>query len=79
MIYSTPEERIGGTRGEYDAVNDTITFTGDVVLARGDDGVARGAKVVYEVGKGRATITAGNSGQVLSIFNQVDKKNEKKN
>lgn len=72
VLYTTPEERIRGNRGEYDYRNDTITITGDVILSRGQDVVAKGPKVVYDIANGRATITSDGSGSVLSIFEPVD-------
>ncbi len=75
VLYTTSEERIRGDRGEYDYRTDTITITGDVILSRGRDVVARGPKVVYDIANGRATITSEGTGSVLSIFEPVDSDN----
>lgn len=72
VLYTTAEERIRGDRGVYDYRNDTITITGDVVLSRGQDVVAKGPKVIYDIANGRATITSEGAGSVLSIFEPVD-------
>lgn len=68
VIYATPNEKIRGDHAEYDYGADTITITGDVIMARGDEGVVRGTKVVYQVGKGLVTITSDDK-RVFSIFN----------
>ena len=72
VIYTTAEERIRGDRSEYDYRTDTITITGNVILSRGTDVVARGPKAVYDVANGRATITSEGSGSVAAIFEPVD-------
>lgn len=72
VIYTTAEERIRGDRSEYDYLTDTITITGNVILSRGQDVVARGPKVVYDVANGRATITSEGSGSVAAMFVPVD-------
>ncbi len=77
VIYTTPEERIRGDRSEYDYRTDTITITGNVILSRGQDVVAKGPKVVYDVANGRATITSEGTGSVLSIFEPVDSDNNR--
>jgi lipopolysaccharide export system protein LptA len=66
VLFTTPKEKIRGTRAEYDYVNEVITITGDVVLSNGE-GVAKGTKLIYSVSDGRATITAGDQ-PVVSIF-----------
>ncbi len=72
VIYTTAEERIRGDRSEYDYRTDTITITGNVILSRGQDVVARGPRVVYDVANGRATITSEGNGSVAAIFEPVD-------
>jgi lipopolysaccharide export system protein LptA len=75
VYYTTPRERIRGDRAEYDYRNDTITVTGDVIMSRGTDGVIRGTRLVYSVGEGKATITAG-ARPVQSIFTPSDENAE---
>jgi lipopolysaccharide export system protein LptA len=67
VFYTTPEEKIRGDRAEYDYRSDTITITGDVIMSRGDEGVIRGTRLIYDVAAGRATVTAGGT-KVQSIF-----------
>lgn len=72
VVYTAPDATIRGDRGEYDYPSDTITLTGDVISKRGDEGVIHGNRMVYNVGEGRAQITA--TGQrVTSIFNRAKK------
>jgi lipopolysaccharide export system protein LptA len=70
VIYATPRERIKGDKAEYDYANEIIVITGNVILSRGDEGVAKGTRLVYDVRQGRATITSG-TGPVIAIFNQT--------
>lgn len=72
VYYTTAAEKIRGDRAEYDYRNDTITMTGDVIMSRGEEGVIRGTRLVYNVAEGRATVTAGTS-SVLSIFTPVER------
>ncbi len=71
--YITADEHIRGDRAEYDYRNDTITVTGDVIMTRGDDGVIRGPKLVYEVEKGLARMIGEKNRPVTSIFTPVDR------
>ncbi len=72
VVYNAPEVKIRGDRAEYDYDSDTITITGDVISSRGNEGVVRGTKIVYNVGEGRVVITAG-SDRVTSILNTTKK------
>jgi lipopolysaccharide export system protein LptA len=76
VFYTTAAEKIRGDRAEYDYRNDTITMTGDVIMSRGEEGVIRGTRLVYDVAGGRATVTAG-SASVLSIFTPVEREEPK--
>ncbi|MBI1359300.1 MAG: hypothetical protein GC155_03350 [Alphaproteobacteria bacterium] len=69
VYYITPDEKIRGDKAEYDYANQVLTITGNpVILSRGDQGVIKGKKVVYDFQTGHATIT--NEGaRVTSIFN----------
>lgn len=51
----------------YDAEVETVTFTGNVVIADCDN-VQRGERAVYDVKTGRATVDAGGKGRVQGIF-----------
>jgi lipopolysaccharide export system protein LptA len=68
VLFTAPDEvAIRGDRAEYDYASDTITVTGNVISRRGDEGVVQGTRIVYNVGEGRAKMTAG-SERVLSII-----------
>lgn len=68
VIYTTPNEKIRGDRAEYDYAADVITITGIVILSRGDEGVMRGTKVIYDVGRGTVAVTSDNE-PVFGVFN----------
>jgi lipopolysaccharide export system protein LptA len=51
----------------YDAEAETVTFTGNVVIADCDN-VQRGERAIYDVKTGRATVDAGGKGRVQGIF-----------
>lgn len=67
VIYTTAAEKIRGDRAEYNYAADVITITGVVIMSRGAEGVVRGSKVVYDVGKGTVSVTSENE-PVFSIF-----------
>lgn len=51
----------------YDALVETVTFTGNVIIADCDN-VQRGERAVYDVKTGKATVDAGAKGRVQGIF-----------
>ncbi|MCA0407221.1 MAG: organic solvent tolerance protein OstA [Proteobacteria bacterium] len=51
----------------YDAVRETATFTGQVVIIDCEN-VQRGERAVYDVKSGRATVDAGSGGRVQGVF-----------
>ena len=67
VFYVTPELKARGDAGTYDAVADTITLTGEVVLLRGED-VARGCELVLQVSEGRSNLK-GCDGRVQILIN----------
>lgn len=58
VLYVTRDVKIHGDRANYDYRTDTLTVTGNVILARGTEGLVRGNKVVYKVDEGRTVVTA---------------------
>ena len=60
VAYITPTETARGDRGVYDAADDRITITGDVVLIRGAN-TSTGAMLVVEPGAGRARLVSANA------------------
>lgn len=72
VLFSSPAETAEGKHGVYDVDHSTITLTGSVVLARGDN-VIRGEYVVLNLATGQSRIEAGPPGagtrpRVKSIF-----------
>jgi lipopolysaccharide export system protein LptA len=53
VFYVTPQQRVRGNAATYEAGSDTITFTGDVVAAQGQN-VIRGERLVITVSTGQA-------------------------
>ena len=53
VYYLTPQQRVRGDAAVYDATADTITITGDVVAAQGQN-ILRGSKLVIKVATGDA-------------------------
>lgn len=51
----------------YDAPVETVTFTGNVIIADCEN-VQRGERAVYDVKTGKATVDAGAKGRVQGIF-----------
>ena len=67
VIYTGDGVKIRGDHALYDYGADTVTVTGDVIMARGADGVIRGTKVVYTVSDGVTRISGG-SDRVTGYF-----------
>ena len=62
VFYATTEQRARGANAIYDAQAETITLTGDVVLAQGQN-VLRGSRAVINVRTGQAQVVGGASGR----------------
>lgn len=60
VFYVTPDLKANGDLGVYVASTDTITFTGNIVLVRGED-VAKGERLVMELADGKTTLDGGDS------------------
>ena len=72
VYYITPTQTARGDHGTYIAATDTITLTGNVVVAQ-DKNVLQGEKLVIETKTGRSTMVATNqgrnaSGRVRGVF-----------
>ena len=67
VLYTAPDLKIRGDRAEYDYPTDTIVITGDVIMARGNEAVIRGTRIVYNVSQGVTRMTAG-SDRVSGVF-----------
>ncbi|WP_304170173.1 LptA/OstA family protein [Phenylobacterium aquaticum] len=62
VYYVTPQQRVHGDTALYEAGSDTITISGDVVAARGQD-VLKGSKLVINVKTGDAQMQSGVKGR----------------
>ncbi|MFD1192124.1 LptA/OstA family protein [Phenylobacterium conjunctum] len=62
VYYVTPQQRVHGDAAVYQAESTTITITGDVVAARGQD-VLKGSKLVINTKTGDAQMQSGAKGR----------------
>lgn len=67
VYYVRPDQKARGDRAVYDTASDSVTFTGNVVVAS-DENVIRGDTLVLQIGGGRTTITPGNGRRVQGVF-----------
>jgi lipopolysaccharide export system protein LptA len=72
VYYVTPQQRVRGDNAVYDAANETITMTGDVVAAQGQN-VLRGQKMVINTRTGQgqmqgAATGRNKTGRVRGVF-----------
>jgi lipopolysaccharide export system protein LptA len=67
VLYTAPEGKISGDKAEYDTTAHIITFTGDVISSRADEGVMRATQMVYNIDEGSVRMTAGDK-RVLAII-----------
>lgn len=66
VFYVTPDLKARGDRGVYQAANETIVMTGEVILSRGED-IARGCELNLDIAAGRSTLT-GCNGRVQMVI-----------
>lgn len=72
VYYVTPQQRVRGRHAVYEAASETITVTGDVVAAQGQN-VLRGERLVINVKTGEAQMHTsvkgrGKPGRVRGVF-----------
>jgi lipopolysaccharide export system protein LptA len=67
VFYVTPDFKARGERGTYNAVDGTITLTGDVTVNQGND-VAQGEQLVLYIEDGRSVLSAGEDGRVRTVL-----------
>jgi lipopolysaccharide export system protein LptA len=72
VYYVTPQQRVRSNAAVYEAASETITMTGDVVAAQGQN-VLRGQRLVINVATGEARMEtsargAGATGRVRGVF-----------
>ncbi|MGE3248895.1 MAG: LptA/OstA family protein [Hyphomonadaceae bacterium] len=68
VYYVRPQQQARGDRAIYDVASDSVTFSGNVVVAS-DANVLRGETLVLEVNSGRTRMTPGaNRGRIQGVF-----------
>jgi lipopolysaccharide export system protein LptA len=67
VYYVRPDQKARGDRAVYETASDSVTFTGNVVVAS-DENVIRGETLVLEISGGRTTIRPGGAGRVQGVF-----------
>jgi lipopolysaccharide export system protein LptA len=68
VYYVTPEQKARGDRAVYDVGSDSVTFTGNVVVAS-EDNVIRGSTLEMQISSGRTVLRNGASnGRVQGVF-----------
>ena len=67
VFYVRPDQKARGDRAVYDTSSDSVTFTGNVVIAS-DENVIRGERVELEIGGGRTTVSPSTGSRVQGVF-----------
>ncbi len=67
VYYVRPQQSARGNRAVYDIASDSVTFTGNVVVASSEN-VIRGDTMVLQVGTRRTTIRPTGGGRVRGVF-----------
>ncbi len=67
VYYVRPEQKARGDRAVYEVATDSVTFTGNVVVAS-DENVIRGETLVLQIAGGRTTLAPGNGRRVQGVF-----------
>ena len=67
VFYVRPDQKARGDRAVYETASDSVTFTGNVVVAT-DENVIRGETLVLEISGGRTTIRPGSGNRVQGVF-----------
>jgi lipopolysaccharide export system protein LptA len=67
VYYVRPQQSARGNRAVYEVASDSVTFTGNVVVAS-DENVIRGETLVLEVGSRRTSIRPNTGERVRGVF-----------
>jgi lipopolysaccharide export system protein LptA len=62
VYYVTPQQRLRGDAGVYDAQNETVTVTGDVIAVQGQN-VLRGTRMVFNTRTGEGHMVGSATGR----------------
>lgn len=68
VYYLRPLQQARGDRAVYETTSDTVTFTGNVVVAS-EDNVIRGQTLVLQVSGGRTTVSSDRGRRVQGVVN----------
>lgn len=77
VFYVRPDQKARGDRAVYETASDSVTFTGNVVVAT-DENVIRGETLVLEISGGRTTIRPGSGNRVQGVFRPKQGQQQKK-
>jgi lipopolysaccharide export system protein LptA len=78
VYYLRPAQQARGDRAVYDTNSDTVTFTGNVVVAS-EDNVIRGQTLVLQVSGGRTTVTSERGRRVQGVVNPSSRPQQRPN
>jgi lipopolysaccharide export system protein LptA len=67
VYYVRPSQSARGNRAVYEVNQDSVTFSGNVVVAS-DENIIRGETLVLQIGSRRTTIRPDASGRVRGVF-----------
>lgn len=67
VFYVRPQQSARGNRAVYDVAQDSVTFSGNVVVAS-DDNIIRGETMVLQIGSRRTTIRPNAGGRVRGVI-----------
>jgi lipopolysaccharide export system protein LptA len=67
VYFVRPAQSARGNRAVYEVASDSVTFTGNVVIAS-EDNVIRGETMVLQIGGRRTTIRPQGGGRVRGVF-----------
>jgi len=81
VYYTTPQQRVRGDHAVYEATTSTLTITGGVVAAQGQN-VMRGEKMVFNTDTGEGHMVGAQTGRnapnrVRGVFYPKDNNNQK--
>jgi lipopolysaccharide export system protein LptA len=67
VYYVRPQQSARGDRADYEVATDSVTFSGNVVVAS-DENVIRGETLVLQIGSRQTTIRPQNGQRVRGVF-----------
>ncbi|MEM9668307.1 MAG: LptA/OstA family protein [Pseudomonadota bacterium] len=70
VFYVTPDLRARGDKGVYTAASDTVVFTGNVIISRGED-IAQGECLTLRISAGQSTLGCGVNGTATNGNDRV--------